>query len=133
MTIPRLASLSTVACLPILMSVSCSNQGNLAHAQHETTRVTIVSLQTATALYQIECGAYPAEQEGLSALVLSPGNTNWHGPYVDGDKIPTDAWGNPFSYRLSNGLPVIVSAGADGQFDTDDDVNKDSKYRSRTF
>ncbi len=33
-----------------------------------------------------------------------------------------DAWGNAFDYKVENGMPVIISAGADGQMGTDDDL-----------
>lgn len=33
-----------------------------------------------------------------------------------------DAWGDPYSYRVENGLPIIISAGPDGKIGTADDI-----------
>lgn len=34
----------------------------------------------------------------------------------------TDAWKRPFRYELLDSVPSLVSAGADGEFGTDDDI-----------
>lgn len=115
------------------MSVSCDSLCNVEHAQYSATRATICSLRTAADVYRLDCGDYPTEAEGLLVLISSQGSTNWHGPYLEGKTLPLDAWGNAYAYSVSNGAPAITSAGADGQFGTDDDVNKDSRYKSRIF
>ncbi len=33
-----------------------------------------------------------------------------------------DAWGRPYSYRIENGAPIILSAGPDGKIGTGDDI-----------
>jgi len=118
--------------IPVFMSISCGTRCNTEYTRHLATRATISALRTATAVYRIDTGEYPDQEQGLAVLIQSPGITNWQGPYIDGGEIPADAWGRPYMYSLSNGIPVISSAGADGQFDTIDDVDNNSRYRTRT-
>jgi len=71
--------------------------------------------------YYLDCGQYPTEAHGLSALwekpIIAPIPDRWDGPYTD-RKIPKDPWGNDYVYRNpgENGLPFsIMSYGADGR------------------
>jgi len=42
--------------------------------------------------------------------------------YLDGSKRTTDAWDTPFQVSCEDGDIAVVSAGEDGQFDTEDDI-----------
>jgi general secretion pathway protein G len=71
--------------------------------------------------YYLDCGQYPSQAQGLSALwekpILAPVPSNWNGPYVD-RRIPKDPWNNDYLYRNpgENNLPFsIMSYGADGK------------------
>lgn len=58
----------------------------------------IANLQLALDVFEIDCGRYPTNAEGLRALMDPPrGLQNWHGPYIR--RMPTDPWGNPYVYR----------------------------------
>ena len=62
---------------------------------------------------------YPSD---LDHLVTDPGTyKNWRGPYVEDTKIQ-DVWGNKFDYTLDGRKYTIISAGLDGEEDTDDDL-----------
>ena len=62
---------------------------------------------------------YPSN---IEHLVTDPGTyKNWRGPYVDDTKIK-DVWGNDFDYTLEGRKYKIISAGIDGEEDTDDDL-----------
>jgi general secretion pathway protein G len=71
--------------------------------------------------YYLDCGQYPSQAQGLSALwekpILAPVPSNWNGPYVD-RRIPKDPWDNDYVYKNpgENNLPFsIMSYGADGK------------------
>ena len=49
------------------------------------------------------------------------GAPDWCGPYIK--KLMTDGWSRPFFYDQSNGVPVLLSAGEDGTFLTEDDLS----------
>jgi general secretion pathway protein G len=81
----------------------------------------IETLRLALQSYYLDCGTYPTEVQGLSALwekpIIAPVPARWDGPYTD-RQIPKDPWGNDFIYRNpgDRGLPfTITSYGADGK------------------
>ena len=66
-------------------------------------------------------GRYPTEAEGLKALLVNPGVSNWQNPFFE--RIPDDPWGIPYRYSLgTNGRYEIRSAGRDKRFGTSDDL-----------
>jgi len=72
----------------------------LTDARMKAARLQIEALTSALDLYYLDTGRYPASSEGLTALVRRPGNvTTWNGPYIKGDTVPLDPWGNPYVYR----------------------------------
>lgn len=83
-----------------------------------------VNIPTALKLYEMDTGAYPTTEEGLSALISAPASaTNWKGPYLE--KEPVDPWGNPYEYTSPGTNRTdydLYSLGRDGQ-ESDDDVN----------
>lgn len=58
----------------------------------------IATLESALKLYRLDNFAYPAQEQGLNALVTNPANLkNWRGPYIE--RLPQDPWGNDYHYR----------------------------------
>ncbi|WP_353234895.1 type II secretion system major pseudopilin GspG [Diaphorobacter ruginosibacter] len=89
----------------------------LGGAKSKSTAVQIADIDKALEIYKLDVGRYPTNDEGLGALMKRPGNANgWAGPYLKGDDVPTDAWGNAFRYANPgpNGGIEILSLGADG-------------------
>ncbi|MFQ5901723.1 MAG: type II secretion system protein GspG, partial [Thermodesulfobacteriota bacterium] len=86
-----------------------------------------------------DVGRFPANAEGLPALVTNPGDpawnrytrTGWNGPYVDaniGDEFGQtnsylrDAWGNNYVYDSTVSPPTITSCGPNGSCGDGDDL-----------
>lgn len=67
-----------------------------------------------------DCSRYPTAEEGLIVLVLEPEIPGWDGPYVN--IVRADPWGIPYGYAVSNGAPVVFSAGPDRRQGTADDI-----------
>jgi general secretion pathway protein G len=93
----------------------------LDRARIATARSQIDAFTVALESYYIDCGRYPAAEQGLAALwqkpVSQPVSDNWSGPYMY-KNIPNDPWGNPYEYRVpgENGLAYSIrSLGADGR------------------
>ena len=80
----------------------------------------MMEVSVALEAFKLHTGSYPTEQMGLASLVSNPGVTNWYGPYLLAAGL-TDAWGHPYRYRLTNGVPKLRSAGPDGKLETTDD------------
>jgi general secretion pathway protein G len=90
----------------------------LTDARMKAARLQIEALTSALDLYYLDTGRYPASSEGLTALVRRPGNvTTWNGPYIKGDTVPLDPWGNPYVYRSPGERSNydIISLGSDGR------------------
>jgi general secretion pathway protein G len=90
----------------------------LTDARIKATRLQIEALTSALDLYFLDTGRYPAASEGLNALMRRPGNVNqWNGPYLKGDTVPLDPWGNPYVYRSPGERAAyeIISLGSDGR------------------
>jgi general secretion pathway protein G len=90
----------------------------LSDSKIKAAKIQIESFASALDLYYLDAGHYPTTAEGLRALLERPGGTvAWAGPYLKGDTVPNDPWGNPYTYRApgQHGPYDIVSYGADGQ------------------
>jgi general secretion pathway protein G len=90
----------------------------LGESKVKAAKIQIESLTSALDLYALDTGRYPSGSEGLDALMQRPGNVaSWSGPYLKGNAIPKDPWGNPYIYRSpgQHGSYDIMSYGADGQ------------------
>lgn len=94
--------------------------GQTERAKVTTTKASLRQLSSAVNQFYMDTNRYPAEDEGLYALVEPPSDvTNWQpGGYLDTTDVPLDGWGNDFIYERypESGKPfVIKSLGADGQ------------------
>jgi general secretion pathway protein G len=90
-------------------------------------RTDISNLQVALDAFEVDCGRYPTNEEGLRAIVEQPANaTDWRGPYISRG-VPKDPWGNPYVYRQPGQHNTtgydLYSFGPDGQESTADDID----------
>ena len=77
--------------------------------------------------YNLDCGGYPGDGQGLQALTSNQGVAGWAGPYLGRASELLDSWGTPYRYTRT-GIDVrLESAGADTQFGTSDDVELPSR------
>lgn len=92
--------------------------GQAEKAKADSTRIQIRSLASALDLYRLHNSTYPSTEQGLSALLLQPNVGSipraWQGPYITGNNLPTDGWGNDFLYSSAESSHIITSLGADG-------------------
>jgi general secretion pathway protein G len=99
--------------------------GRSEQAREVAAKADIASMKTALDAFEVDNGYYPKSSNGLGDLVQAPRDArNWHGPYIE--KIPTDPWGNPYSYQFPGkhnpGSYDLMSAGPDTQPGTADDI-----------
>lgn len=107
--------------------------GRADEARIEAARADVKVFSDALDQYQMHVGAFPAQEEGLNALVTAPATlkdpTKWKGPYIKVTSVPKDPWGNDYVYKnpSDRGLkwPDVYSLGPDGQAGTEDDVYKE--------
>lgn len=89
----------------------------IGKSETTVTRAQIGSFENALDQYRLDVGRYPATEQGLNALIASPGNNQkWNGPYLK-KEVPNDPWGHSYVYRSpgSKGEYDILSYGKDGQ------------------
>ncbi len=82
------------------------------------------ALRIALEWFREDCGRYPTNDEGLEALVLDPGVTNWGGHYVN--IVKPDPWRTPYVYVLTNNTVTLFSYGVDRRPNTADDLHPDT-------
>lgn len=107
--------------------------GRADEARIEAARADVKVFSDALDQYQMHVGIFPAQEEGLAALIAAPASlkdaTKWKGPYLKASGVPKDPWGSEYVYKYPSerGLkwPDIYSLGADGQPNTGDDVYKE--------
>jgi general secretion pathway protein G len=93
--------------------------GNIDRAAVSRARQDIRSIETALNLYRLDNFKYPSTEQGLEALVTSPGEDvapNWKpGGYLR--NVPNDPWNNPYQYAYpgQRGEFDVYSFGADRQ------------------
>ena len=84
---------------------------SLDKAKIKTTRTDAQALRSAVTLYLSDNGKGCPTVDDLV-----------QGRYLDGNKRTADAWDNDFQIECEAGDVKVTSAGADGQFGTDDDI-----------
>jgi len=80
----------------------------------------IATVMQALKLYRLDNGRYPAQDQGLAALVKKPDTdpvpNNWKdGGYLE--RLPNDPWGAPYQYLIPGAHDEVdvFSFGADGK------------------
>lgn len=117
-----------IVILGLLASFIIPNlMGNKDKADRQKAVSDIVALENALDMYRLDNSRYPNNQQGLEALIAKPTTPPVPRNYPEDGylrRLPQDPWGN--SYQLRNPGKVnkidIVSAGPDGEFDTEDDI-----------
>lgn len=88
----------------------------LERANMDTAKTQIQSFQSALANYRRDKGKYPAEGEGLSALLKGGYIADASGQSIS--EIPKDPWGRDYQYKVPgpDGKEYeIISLGKDGE------------------
>ncbi len=118
-----------VVIIGVLLAVAVPKlTGQSNKAKIAATELTIRNTSTALKRYELTVGAFPTTSQGLEALIEKPSSideSQWDGPYLDDEVIPTDAWNKPLSYRSPGDHKKdfdLWSNGSDGQEGTEDDV-----------
>ena len=93
--------------------------GYLAESRTKTAKLQIESFSSSLDLFYLDTGRYPTTSEGLEPLTRRPTDVDvWNGPYLKGDRVPVDPWGNAYQYRspVEHMPPYeVMSFGSDGR------------------
>jgi len=122
--------LVVITIIVLLAGITITNVGKLfSGSQVDVAKLFVTQgMKTALVTYRLNMGSYPSTEEGLAVLVTAPSGKadRWRGPYIEGNKIPADPWGEPYMYR-SPGVHNkdgydLWSKGPDKTDGTDDDI-----------
>lgn len=96
-------------------------------ARITTTKANLKALHAAVNQFKMDTNRFPAEDEGLIALIEQPSDVEtWEpGGYLETTDLPLDGWNNDFIYELypeSGKQFAIRSMGPDGEEGTEDDL-----------
>lgn len=92
-------------------------------AKIKETGVKAGNIQAKLLQYSSDVGNFPSTADGLQALLQNPGTSSkWGGPYIAHEDDIKDGWNGLFEYELTPKGNKLVSAGPDGQTDTEDDL-----------
>lgn len=106
-----------IAIIGGLMAVLGTTAFNkLKQSRVDNAKIQIRQIGDALNSYNMACNSYPTTEQGLEALVTSPGAeacSNW-GPdaYIKGSMLK-DPWGKLFTYESDGGTFNIISLGSD--------------------
>jgi general secretion pathway protein G len=113
--VEMLVVLAIIGLLVGLVAPRVFNQ--LADARVRTARIQVETFKNALDLFYLDIGRYPANSEGLNALMTRPnGAKTWNGPYLKSEAVPRDPWNNPYVYKSpgQNGRPFEISSYGSG-------------------
>lgn len=82
------------------------------------------TLASASKMYKLRVGAFPAKLQDLSSQPSGFDQATWGGPYIE-TPVVNDPWSNPYKYTPNDGnnTVLIQSSGPDGQMGNQDDVS----------
>lgn len=116
-TIIELVAVAMIISLLAVFVVPHAFHG-LGKAKHDIARGKMGIIEGALARFQYDCGRFPADSEGLEALVVAPPDLQqvWAGPYLKRSDL-TDPWGQYYLYSangvINPGGFDLASFGAD--------------------
>lgn len=94
-------------------------------AKKDAAQSGVQSIKNAVTTYYLENKRYPSD---LSVLVESKGDEE--AILTGGEGALDDPWGTQFKMEGRGNRIVIISAGPDGEFGTDDDIRSDKVKKS---
>ncbi|MBR4354670.1 MAG: type II secretion system protein GspG [Kiritimatiellae bacterium] len=115
--------LVVVAILGILGTIAIQNvKAHIDKANETAARATVQAVNEAVTSYYIKNKKMPS-----SLAQLTEGNDDDPPILEGGDKAINDPWDNELRYEQKGKRFVVISAGPDGEFGTEDDIRSDKK------
>ncbi len=104
--------MGAVAVMPIMR--------NLEQAKVTAARSAVVNIKNAVVNYNLQTKKYPSD---LNDLITASGDDE---PILEGGEgVLVDPWDTEYQYERKGKRIIIISAGPDCQFGTEDDVRSD--------
>lgn len=120
--------LVAVAIIGILGTVAVMNvTKNLEQAKVTAAQEAVVNIKNAVMNFYLQTKKYPSD---LNALIEASGDEE---PVLEGGEgVLEDPWGTEYKYERKGSKILVMSAGPDLNFGTEDDVRSDKVGKSRS-
>lgn len=118
--------LVVVAIIGILGAVAMTNFiGGTDDARESAARMAVNNIDQAITMYKVKHAKLPTN---LQALIETKSDDE-EPMLKGGDGALEDPWGAEYKYETKGKKFVVISAGPDGQFNTEDDIRSDTIKR----
>jgi type II secretion system protein G len=99
---------------------------NQDQRRRKDAKAQVLALESAIKIFRKIGAVYPATLQDLVSTPADPARAkNWAGPYISGDAVPMDPWGNKYQFVTPgkrSGDYDVWSTGPDGKDGTADDI-----------
>ena len=118
--------LVAVAIIGILGTVATMNiMKTIDSAKMTAAKSAVDNIKAAVMTYNLQNKKYPSD---LNALINASGDDE---PILEGGEgALEDPWGQQYKYERKGSRVVVISAGPDTEFGTDDDIRSDTTKKS---
>ena len=121
-----IAVLGIIALLLGLAAVAVAGAGD--SAKITAAQGQLQTLEGKLMSYKRIGNTYPSQAQGLEALVTRPSSAPKPRQWAQElPTVPLDPWDKKYEYKFPGGvdarIPEVISAGPDGQFNTEDDIS----------
>lgn len=93
--------------------------GKSEEAKQKLVCIQMKSLNESLKMFKVDNGSYPANEEGLKALMENPNPSVYtsysSNSYIEGKNLPKDPWNKPYIYLNTDEMVELISLGADGK------------------
>ena len=90
-------------------------------AKESQTKMGFGQIRSSMQMYKLAMNKLPTTEQGLKALIETPGIAGWRGPYCD-EEVLKDAWHQDVQYESDGRTMKFTSAGDDEVVGTEDDI-----------
>ncbi|MDR1450761.1 MAG: type II secretion system major pseudopilin GspG [Helicobacteraceae bacterium] len=109
-----------VVILGLLAALIAPNMmGQSEEAKQKLACINMKQLEMALNDFKLSLGDYPTTEQGLEALINNPDEERFRnfrpGGYLSAKTTPKDPWNRPYIYINDDGVPDLISLGADGK------------------
>lgn len=99
----------------------------LEDSKIKATKTSVIALRDAVVAYNLSYGKYPSNLQDLAD------DSNGKDPIIESEDMLTDPFGTEYKMEGKGKRMIIISAGPDGEFGTEDDIKSSGSGKKKNF